>query len=59
MLFFLQNFKFLSRYPRGSENSEHHCHPGLAEIPALDGGSGSDIINEGLKLLTIAVGEIS
>ena len=28
-------------------------HPGLAEIPALDGGPGSDVIKEGLKLETI------
>ncbi len=27
-------------------------HPGLAEIPAPYGGSGSDTINEGLKLHT-------
>ncbi len=28
-------------------------HPWLTEIPAPDGGPGSDITNEGLKLQTI------
>ncbi len=27
--------------------------PGLAEIPAQDGGPGSDILSDGLKLQTI------
>ncbi len=35
------------------DSKQSHFHPWLTEIPAPDGGPGSDITNEGLKLQTI------
>ena len=51
-----KDFEYSSKNLETAENlrwGDVTFHPGIAEIPALDGGPGRDIINEGLKLQTI------